>query len=233
MMKSEQQLRWQCFSSAERLVDSLYSDLVSLAGHCIRERGAFHIVLAGGNTPQLLYLRLRQLDTDWSRWHFWFGDERCLPAGDPERNDVMAREAWLNHVPVLPGHIHAIPAELGAEAAAAAYSMELGVQDDFDLVLLGLGEDGHTASLFPGHELGIDSGAADAMPVFGAPKPPPERVTLSVNRLARSRHVWFIVTGETKSEALRNWRDSARIPAASIVPDTAVEVYTDCCEEPS
>lgn len=230
-MKSEQQLRWQCFTSAERLVESLSADLASLSGQCIDERGAFHIVLAGGNTPQLLYLRLRQLETDWSRWHIWFGDERCLPAGDPERNDVMAREAWLNHVPVLPGHVHAIPAELGAEAGASAYSMDLGTQEDFDLVLLGLGEDGHTASLFPGNELGIDPGASAAMPVHGAPKPPPERVTLSANRLGRSGCVWFIVTGEAKSEALRNWRNGAPIPAASIVPDTAVEVYTDCCEE--
>jgi 6-phosphogluconolactonase len=232
-MKSEQQLRWQCFSSAERLVESLYSDIASLAAQCIRERGAFHVVLAGGTTPQLLYLRLRQLETDWSRWHFWFGDERCLPVGDPERNDVMAREAWLNHVPVPAGHVHAIPAELGAVAGASAYSMELGAQGDFDLVLLGLGEDGHTASLFPGNELGIDPGAPYAMPVHGAPKPPPERVTLSVNRLARSRCVWFVVTGEAKSEALRNWRNGAPIPAASIVPGTAVELYTDCCGEHS
>jgi 6-phosphogluconolactonase len=232
-MKREQQLRWQCFSSADRLVESLYSDLASLAVQSIRERGVFHLVLAGGNTPQLLYVRLRQLVTDWSRWHFWFGDERCLPAGDPERNEVMAREAWLSHVPVLPEHVHAIPAELGPDAAASAYGMELGAQGDFDLVLLGLGEDGHTASLFPGNELGIDPGAPDVLPVYDAPKPPPERVTLSVNRLSRARGIWFIVTGEGKSEALRKWRNGAPIPAASIVPETAVEVYTDCCEEHS
>jgi 6-phosphogluconolactonase len=232
-MKREQQLRWQCFSSADRLVESLYSDLASLAVQSIRERGVFHLVLAGGNTPQLLYVRLRQLVTDWSRWHFWFGDERCLPAGDPERNEVMAREAWLSHVPVLPEHVHAIPAELGPGAAASAYGMELGAQGDFDLVLLGLGEDGHTASLFPGNELGIDPGAPDVLPVYDAPKPPPERVTLSVNRLSRARGIWFIVTGEGKSEALRKWRNGAPIPAASIVPETAVEVYTDCCEEHS
>jgi len=233
MIKSEQQVRWQCFSSSDRLINSLYEDLASLAETCIRERGAFHLVLAGGNTPQLLYLRLRQLVSDWSRWHLWFGDERCLPAGNPERNDTMAREAWLNHVPLLPASIHAIPGELGPEAAASAYSMELGAQGDFDLVLLGLGEDGHTASLFPGDELGNIPGAPDAMPVHDAPKPPPGRVTLIANRLARSRHVWFIVTGEAKRAALRNWRNGAPIPAASITPQTAVEIYTDCCEEQS
>ena len=230
-MRRAQQLRWQCFSSSDLLVESLREDLAAVAEKSLRDRGAFHLVLAGGNTPQLLYLGLRQLVTDWSGWHFWFGDERCLPAGDPERNDTMAREAWLNHVPVLPEQIHAIPADLGAEAGASAYSMELGAQGDFDLVLLGMGEDGHTASLFPGDELGSIAGAPDAMPVHDAPKPPPDRVTLSADRLSRSRHVWFIVTGESKRTSLRHWRKGAPLPAAAITPETAVEVYTDCCEE--
>lgn len=230
-MKTPQQLRWQCFATPGELVDTLHDDLARLAASCIAERGAFHLVLAGGSTPKLLYHRLRHLATDWSLWHFWFGDERCLPAGDPERNDSMARESWLDAVPVPPGQVHPIPAELGAESAATAYSMELAAHGDFDLVLLGLGEDGHTASLFPGNELGSEPGSPDVLAVHDAPKPPPDRVSLSSNRLARARHVWFIVAGAAKSRALQHWRDGAPIPAATIVPATAVELYTDCCDD--
>jgi 6-phosphogluconolactonase len=226
-----QQLRWQCFSTSGQLVETLFDDITDVAARSIAERGSFHIVLAGGTTPRLIYRQLRQLETDWSRWHVWFGDERCLPAGDPERNDTMAREAWLDCVPVPPGQVHAIPAEKGAGAAAAAYSMELAGQDDFDLVLLGLGEDGHTASLFPGGELGTDPASPAVLPVHDAPKPPPDRVSMSASRLSRSRHVWFIVTGESKSQALQQWRRGMPVPAALIAPAQAVVVYTDCCDD--
>ncbi|MEJ2321926.1 MAG: 6-phosphogluconolactonase [Gammaproteobacteria bacterium] len=226
-----QQLRWQCFSTSGQLVETLFDDISDVAARSIAERGSFHIVLAGGTTPRLIYQQLRQLETDWSRWHIWFGDERCLPDGDPERNDTMARLAWLDCVPVPPGQVHAIPAEKGAGAAAAAYSMELAGQDDFDLVLLGLGEDGHTASLFPGGELGTDPASPSVLPVHDAPKPPPDRVSMSASRLSRSRHVWFIVTGESKSLALQQWRRGVPVPAAVITPAQAVAVYTDCCDD--
>jgi 6-phosphogluconolactonase len=118
---------------------------------------------------------------------------------------------------------------LGAERAAVLYTSTLRAVSgrDFDLVLLGLGEDGHTASLFPGHEWGTQPGSSDALAVFDAPKPPPERVSLSAARLSRARQMIFLVTGESKREAVSAWRSGKDIPAASITPPGGVDVLIE------
>lgn len=193
----------------------------------LNERGVFHIVLAGGTTPARLYAALADEAHDWPRWQVWFGDERCLPPDHPERNSRMARETWLDRVGLPPANVHVIPAELGADAAAAAYARALDGVGDFDLVLLGLGEDGHTASLFPGREWGSSPGAADVLPVTDAPKPPPERVSLSAMRLSRARRVLFLVTGRAKRHAVAAWRRGEALPAAAIKPDAGVNVLLD------
>jgi 6-phosphogluconolactonase len=126
--------------------------------------------------PLAVYRRLVEPPADWARWHLFFGDERCLPAGDPERNSLAARAVWLDRVPIPPDNVHPIRAELGAEPAAAHYAELIRDRLPFDLVLLGLGEDGHTASLFPGHAI---QDAALVMPVHDAPKPPADRVSLT------------------------------------------------------
>jgi 6-phosphogluconolactonase len=199
--------------------------ILSAAGRGISERGSFLIVLAGGRTPLDVYRRLRAAGTDWPRWHVYFGDERCVPADDAERNSRQAREAWLDHVPIPADHVHAIPAELGAEPAAAAYTEILRDVGEFDLVLLGIGEDGHTASLFPRHAWNISGG--DVLAVLDAPKPPPERVSLSAARLSRAREVLFLVTGESKREAVARWRAGDDLPAAAIQPAAGVDVLVD------
>jgi len=183
-------------------------------------------VLAGGNTPREVYRTLRA-DTDWSHWQVYFGDERCLPADDAERNSAMAADAWLDHVPIPRGQVHAIPAELGARAAALAYAETLRGIGDFDLVLLGLGEDGHTASLFPGRDWGLSADAPDALAVFDAPKPPPQRVSLSASRLSRTREALFLIAGEAKRSAVAQWRAGAAIPARAIQPETGVDVLVE------
>ena len=98
---------------------------------------------------------------------------------------------------------------------------------DFDFVLQGLGEDGHTASLFPGHEWGADASSPDVLAVFNAPKPPPERLSLSAARLSRARQVVFMVSGESKRAAVAAWRAGGDIPARAIAPPTAVQVLAD------
>ena len=197
------------------------------AEKAITDSGTFRLVLAGGSTPRALYKRLQALKTDWEAWHIYFGDERCLPAADPERNSTMARDAWLDHVPVPQNQVYVIPAEMGAKSAAAAYSTTLRQVGDFDLVLLGLGEDGHTASLFPGNDWGWEVDSPIAMPVFGAPKAPVERVSLSAWRLSQAKQVLFLVTGESKHEAVMNWRAGANIPARAITPLHGVDVLAE------
>jgi 6-phosphogluconolactonase len=123
--------------------------------------------------------------------------------------------------------VHAIPAELGALEAARLYAETLRTVGGFDLVLLGLGEDGHTASLFPGHEWGTASGSPDVLAVFDAPKPPPQRVSLSAARLGRARQVMFLVGGKSKHRAVAEWRTGKNIPARAITPAAGVDVLVE------
>jgi 6-phosphogluconolactonase len=197
------------------------------AARAIRERGQFHVVLAGGNTPRGIYQGLGAAKTGWSAWHIYFGDERCLPPAHPARNSRMAAEAWLDRVPIPPSQLHAIPAELGALEVARVYAERLRTVGDFDLVLLGLGEDGHTASLFPDHEWGTAPGSPDTLAVFDAPKPPPERVSLSAARLGRARQVMFLVGGESKHGAVAQWRAGKDIPARAIMTAAGVDVLVE------
>jgi 6-phosphogluconolactonase len=210
------QPEWRVFADAEALVAALADALCAEAGAAIAARGVFHLVLAGGSTPRALYRALADRNAGDARWHVWYGDERCLPAGHPERNSVMSETAWLAASRIPPENRRPIPAELGAVAAAARYAGWLKDVADFDVVLLGIGEDGHTASLFPGHDWGDAPGSPDVLAVLGAPKPPPERVSLSAARLNRSRRVWFVVTGSGKSEALLRWKRGEKLPVSVV-----------------
>jgi 6-phosphogluconolactonase len=221
------QIRWHI---ADNDVDWLVKALgfVTCAeAEALTERGEFHIVLAGGCTPKRVYQALAVETHDWSRWHIWYGDERCLPVDRSERNSRMAEAVWLKQVALPEANQHPIPAELGAVAAAEAYVRQLAGLATFDLVLLGLGEDGHAASLFPGHDWGTDPKAPAVLPVFDAPKPPPERVSLSARRLGEARRVLFLVTGTGKQEAVANWRGAGTIPAAAIMAQAGVDVLLD------
>ena len=145
---------------------------------------------------------LRDLPVDWARVEIYFGDERCLPPGDDQRNDAMAFDALIGRIDIPAANLHPIPAELGACEAAVEYAKLLGEIGALDLVLLGLGEDGHTASLFPGNAA---TDSADAVvAVFGAPKPPPERVSLGISALNAATDKLFIVAGAGKRDALQH-----------------------------
>ena len=219
--------RWHFVNAVEQLVEAALIRVHTAANEALRLRGAFHLVLAGGTTPRVLYARMSELDTDWGNWHIWFGDERCLPINHPERNSRMAQDTWLGGSAIPAAQIHPIPAELGASAAAAAYASRLHEVGEFDLVLLGLGEDGHTASLFPGHDWGTCPDSPDALAVQDAPKPPSERVSLSAHRLSHTRALLFLVSGAGKCDAVAAWRRHEPIPAASIRPVAGVDVLAE------
>jgi 6-phosphogluconolactonase len=210
------------------LARDLADSVQTAARDALAARGTFHLVLAGGNTPRALYAELARRGAGDAQWHIWYGDERCLPADHPERNSVMAESAWLGASAIPPGQRHAIPAEFGAAAAASQYETALAAVGEFDLVLLGLGEDGHTASLFPDDTVALyNHDEFSVLAIHHAPKPPPERVSLSVQRLARSREVSFIATGAGKRDALARWRAGEAIPAARVSGRLATRLWLD------
>jgi len=212
------------YSKLASMQDDVVRKIDALANDCIQKHGSFHIVLTGGRTPQPVYLELRHINTDWQAWHVYLGDERCLPEGDAERNDSMALQAWLSHVAIPPEQLHLIPAHLGAEAGAESYAKVVADVESFDLVLLGLGEDGHIASLFPGH---THDAKATVVPVHHSPKPPLDRISLSAGTLGRGQHIWFLVSGEGKRQALNRWQQGDDIPASTICSTAGVDIFTD------
>jgi len=227
VIASASDVRWLAVADVAELERSATQRIIDAAERAIKRRGEFLIVLAGGNTPRGVYRLLRGQDVNLRYWNVYFGDERCLPADDAERNSTMAAIEWLDQVPIPKDQVQPIPAELGASAAALAYAATLRAVGEFDLVLLGLGDDGHTASLFPDHEWGAAPDAPTALAVFNAPKPPPERVSLSAARLSRAREVLFLVAGDAKREAVKRWRVGENIPARSIRPSAGVDVLLE------
>ncbi len=222
--------RWQCFPDADAVAREVLARIDGLSRQAISERGRFSIVLAGGSTPERIYRQMKALDTDWSCWHVLFGDERCLPVNHAGRNSLMASKAWLDHVPIPVGQVYPIPAELGPRLAADRYEALVDKALPFDLVLLGIGEDGHTASLFPGH---VHPGNRRVVPVFDAPKPPPERVSLTIPALCNTHALYVLVTGASKRDAVRQWRAGADIPVARLNCAAGVDVLldADACED--
>ena len=182
------------------------------------------MVLAGGTTPAVLYRALAEEDLDWRNWRLYFGDERCLPADDEERNSVMVARNWLERVSTPPPEVFGMPAERGPEQAAEAYTRIVRDALPFDLVLLGAGEDGHTASLFPGHH---HPGNEPVHAVNDAPKPPPRRVTLGYAALNAARQVLFLVTGKAKADMVKRWRNGEDLSVNRVRGTQGTDIYLD------
>ena len=196
------------YSSSEELSRAAAREFAAGAEEAIEERGRFAVVLAGGSTPETLYGILARDYSDridWSKVYVFFGDERAVPPHHEDSNLKMASEVLLDHVPVA--NVHRIKGELSPEEAAEAYEEELRTffqTEDvprFDLILLGLGADGHTASLFPETPaLEIHDRWVVANPV---PRLNTTRITLTVPVINAARAVIFLVAGEDKAEALK------------------------------
>lgn len=232
----------QIETDSERLADSAAQRCLQLANAAIEQRGYFTIALSGGNTPRLLYHRLAspalREHTDWTRWRVFFSDERCVPPGHEQSNYRMARQTLLEHVPIEASHIHPMaPTSDEPALLAARYTEHLQgqVEQDsehmpvFDLILLGLGDDGHTASLFPN---------SSALSVLERPvtevhieKLQSWRLSLTYPVLNRARHLLFLVAGASKSAVLRelnqNPNKSPPYPVQQLSPRGELQWFLD------
>lgn len=212
------------FAAAARLVERAARDAIG-------RRGRFRLALTGGSTPRDLYARLAvepcRSRIDWSRVEFFWGDDRCVPPDHPESNFRLADELLLSRLAPADSSVHRIQTELGAQRAAEAYAAELRriFADDtprFDLILLGMGPDGHTASLFP--DTPDLTGEGRSVIATLAPRPPRDRISLSLQAINAARRVAFLVQGAGKAEALarvladRPRADERALPAALVRP---------------
>lgn len=213
---------WLVEADSPAVIDAACRIIHRAASAAIEARGIFHLVLAGGTTPLAAYQRLAATDQRWKRWSLYYGDERCAPAEDPLLNSTQVIASGLAG---LVGKHLPIPVEKGCAKAAKLYAKQIAGVEKFDLVMLGVGEDGHTASLFPGRKW-------PNQPVFAiedSPKPPAERVTLGVTALQNSHAMLVLVTGANKAAAVNQWRAGADLPISRVIGDTAADIVVERC----
>jgi len=214
-------------ADAITLGQALASDVEAEGTRAIAARGKFTLAIPGGSVASTFFLQLAQLSFDWSRTEFFWTDERAVSPDDPESNYGIARSLWLQPAGVPSKQIHRMPADRSdLETAAREYADELrriaGDPPVLDLVLLGVGEDGHVASLFPGHAATSNEQALVAV-VADAPKPPPRRMTLTLPVLTSARRDIVAAMGKSKAPALRDGlegRDSG-LPIAAVLHRSA------------
>jgi 6-phosphogluconolactonase len=229
--------------NAEVLAERAAERIVAAAAGAIAARGRFTLALAGGSTPEKAYALLTQPAQmgriDWQKTYLFFGDDRFVPHDDPRSNYAMAQRSLLARAPIPANHILAIPTDRPSTAASAAdYTRTLadffGVAPGqavprFDLILLGMGDDGHTASLFPGKPAIHEQSAWVVSSPPGVLPPPVERVTLTFPVLNAAREVLFLVTGEKKAAPLRDAIEGSpdvdRVPASAVRPSDGTLVW--------
>jgi 6-phosphogluconolactonase len=221
--------------SADLLAEDTAGRVLSTLAAALSARDVAHLVLTGGGILEKVMRAVRDHpgrdSIEWRRVHVWWGDERFVAADSSERNDVAAFAALLDALPLDPALVHRMPADGGAfgadvDAAAAGYARLLADaaspdagEDDvprFDVILLGIGPDGHCASLFP-DQPGVHEQAAAVIGVRNSPKPPPTRMSLTFQALDAASEVWFIASGESKAHAVAmtlGGADRTHVPSA-------------------
>jgi 6-phosphogluconolactonase len=221
------------YPDAHSLAHAAGEHFIAVAAEAIAARGQFSVALSGGSTPRPLYEHLAREELasrlPWSSVHVFWGDERCVPPDHPDSNYAMARETLLDHVPIPRSNVHRIRGEMDPAEAAAVYERTLrrffGPSPEpeirtFDLALLGMGTDGHTASLFPGSELLEEPSRWAA--AHHADRGRGWRITLTPAAINASRHVTFVVSGAGKAAILQRVlagpRKHGLLPAQIIVP---------------
>lgn len=231
------------FANNDALFAALEEQWESVARDAIADHGAFHVALAGGSTPRNFYTRLSQRktidETCWHNTHIYFGDERCVPQDHPDSNYRMAKESLLARVPLLPAHVHAMfSADFSVDVNVRRYEKllhnEMPLDSNgypvFDLILLGMGEDGHTASLFPETEILLESDKLVAAQYVQKLKA--WRISLTFPTINAASHVAILVAGESKAGVLSIILSSAEnqvapYPIQQVDPVGQLDWYLD------
>jgi 6-phosphogluconolactonase len=223
------------YLDSQTWAEAAASFVLEVGTEAVRTNGRFFIALSGGTTPETLYRTLSSppfIDRfDWSRSTFFFSDERCVPPDDSRSNYAMAKRALFNPLNITPSQIYRMPGESSdPQAAAVEHEQQMravtktspSAQPSLDLILLGLGEDGHTASLFPGASILRDR--QHVIAATQSPKDPPNRLTMTLAAINRASVILFLVTGAGKAGVVRAILDpkteaERQLPAALVVPE--------------
>ncbi len=205
------------YNTAEEVADAAAEYLCQQIKNCVSENDICHVVLPGGTTPAHCIKLLADKALPWDKIHWYPGDERCYPVGHKERNDTMIENSLFSHEGNVIENFHPMPAELGPEQGAIQYASLIETIAAFDIVLLGMGEDGHTASLFPGNAALNNESAV--VPVYHSPKSPDERVSIGLDMLKFAGECIVIATGSGKKDALDRLKAGELLPVAMVEPD--------------
>lgn len=218
--------RVEVHADAPTLATAVAGELINRLADAQAAGGVPQVALTGGTIAEAIHREIARLapgaEVDWTQVVFWWGDERFVAPDSPDRNAAQARAAFLDAVGADPAKIHEMPSTTDAdsvETGAAAYAAALREHGaaELDVVMLGVGPDGHVASLFPGFDQLDDDGVA--VGVTESPKPPPERISLTFATLNRARSVWFLVSGDGKADAVARALGGAElhdVPAAGV-----------------
>ena len=229
--------------SREELAELVADKFLVRVRKCVKRQGVAHVVLTGGSVARDVHRAIAahpdRASVDWSAVHFWWGDERFLPEADPERNEQQATEDMLGPLGVTPETIHRMPAKTPGDSphdAAERYWGQLGAcagesgpWPDFDIAFAGVGPDGHVLSVFPGHPHARLDGDA-VVGVEDSPKPPPERITMTLPLLNRAKRVWLVASGADKAPAIGLALAGAHVhevPAAGLSGTQSTKVFID------
>ncbi len=197
------------FEQAANQVSDLLVETIALRGECA-------IVVSGGKAIRQTLVNLSTCEVPWSSVRIYLADERCVPRGDKERNDAMVEEVFVRPARISPNNFIRIPAELGPVLGASEYSRTISEIKQFDIALLGVGDDGHIASLFPNHPSVLSCERVVA--VKNSPKIPPNRVSLGLTMLSGATHRIVVVAGVEKSDLIARILEGQRPPVALIEP---------------
>lgn len=204
--------KWNIYKKFEDASKAAADFIASNINECIHVKGICHVILSGGNTPARCLNYLATKSIVWEKVHWYLADERCYPKGHAERNDLMLQNNLWSLISTA--NIHAMPAEQGAQQAAILYRDIIPAIEHFDIAFLGVGEDGHTASLFPGNAALDDSNSVVA--VFNSPKPPAERVSLSIDTLKNTPCRLVLAGGEGKAPIISRIKAGESLPINSL-----------------